>query len=878
MKQLVYYDVAEGVVPELVADLPLQAMEYGQFKSQVGLRPGPAGVVKRGGMVALTSAGPVVGGTFIGGGLFEYGSDTLVKLTAVVVSAVVRIYAEVYTFSTDTWGAAAESTAASGKWGNTRMTVPVLGLVQFQAVPGQDGTQAVLVQNGIDAARIVDLGVRDARIVQDVQPADYAQAYSPLFSFLDTLPVASTAAAGITITDSASAVGSIVTSGSVRHWRAVFTLTDVAEFVEHYVTASSIDGRDSFGLMLFVKATDDNWRGALKISAVVDDDAGSVKAISLYDPSTQFVSMAEAATVDEGVVLVQLPIQEHPDADIDEIKGIRIEVVAAGLAAGYTFDIRGVAVTGNTPGFAQYGISLKNSGTFTESPGAPYRVFNDDQNVDEFRERNRIARLNEGRVPRGAAVGFEDVFTDGPYFFMPVQSDMYYNVELPVFAPISTEGARGVDTACIYRKDPGSKSFSFVAEVAVATYNVGAAAWQTVTPLFATTTSWKARAVYEDNAKSAELEEKRRLPDSQALAVQIGFAMGEVDKRVMVGVARGAGSPIKQNALMVSEEDRPMMFRPFPRFEGGLEDASSGYLIALGDENVMAVRSGSASGLGSNSAYVWTNRKVRAVVGFKAYTIAGMGTVAADSVSEHGGVFFWMDQQNVMVAMASSPEAVSLFRVQTLFDDTPDAYRKYYSGLVGRDLVYMARTPLAGTYNTRAVVYSQYFQKYVSEDKKEAANPTKFPQKLMHWHFFGGYKVVGFSRTGQLFEYDVADELEDDGDGIEVQWDSGAVCAEFNKSAVYGRMGVFAQATSESLATDRRPVRKAAGSHAQSVGTLSLVSANPFAEAFDVDSAGNPPAMRDYGCGGRLSGTLSEEFVVTKWVQYVRGVEGDGAS
>jgi len=877
MRQLVYYDVADGIVPELVADLPREALEYGQFKVQRNVRPGPGGVVKRGGLVPMTPDAPASGaGVHYGGGLFQFGADTLVAVEGVLVSGSVRLYTAVYTFSTDTWGAWSEATAASGKWGNTRMATPTRGYLQMAAISGQDGTEVVVVQNGIEAARMVDLSVRDARTVEDVVPCDAVQAYSPLFTFLDTLPVASTAGGSVTMTDSgASVTTSVVTVGTIYHWRAVFAAPAVGEWAQWELAAgSAIDLRNSRGVQLFVKATDDNWRGAIKISIVVTDGAGT-KVLTVYDPSAQFVSMAEAATVDEGVVLIQLPVEEHPDADIDALRGIRIDVVAAGLAATYTFDIRGVAASGNVPGGAQYGVSLKNSGTRTESPGAPYRVFNPDQNVDEFRERNRIARLLEGRVPRGAAVGFEDVFTDGPYFFMPVVPEMYYNVELPLLAPTSAEGAKGVDYAVVYRKDPGSKSFSFVAEVQLAEYDAGAGAWETLTPLFASNASWKARAVYEDNAKSSELEEKRRLPDSQALAIPIGFAMAVVDKRLNVGVSRGTGSPLRQNALMVSEEDRPTMFRPFPRFEGGVDDASSGYLIALGDEDVTAIHASSASGLGSNTSYVFSNRRVQVHSGFKLFPLANAGTVAPQSVCEQAGTLFWIDQQNVQRSMRSGLDDLSSYRVQTLLDDTPASRRKFYSAVVARDLMMVARTAAAQSRNERALVYSQRFERWVSEDKKASA---KFPQQFVLWEFFGEFRVAAFGQTGQLFEYDVSGELQDDGEGIEVVWESGAVSAEFGRSAVYGRMGVVAQATSESLATDRIPVRKAEGSHPSSDGTLSLVSAHPFAVAWDQDADNNPPMMRDVACGGKLSATLSEELFIKRWVQQVEGRVGDGPS
>ncbi len=879
---ITWFDAQEAAVPELASALPLESLAAGQFKIQRNVRPTRGKMRLRDGMVALTATAPASGtGAFRGGCVVAWGDDKVMAIAGVQISGEVRIYTNEITLSTLAETGWAEATASSGKFGDTRMDPPTKGWLQFQALPGRDGTEAVVVQNGIERPRMVDLEDRDARIIEPVQPADYAQAYSPIFTFRSTLPVASTAAAGITMTDSgASVTTSVVAAGTIRHWRAVFAAPVTGEWAQWYVTASSIDLRESFGSMLFIKATDDTWRGALKISLVVDDDAGGVKLLTVYDPSAQFVSMEEEATVDEGVLLVQFPVQEHPDVDIDEVKGIRIDVVRDGLAAGYTFDIRGVAATGNVPGGAQYGIALMNSNTRTESPGAPYRTHNPDLNVDEFRERNRIAEENRGRTPRGAAVGFEDVFTDGPYFFMPVTPAMYYKVELPIFAPIESEGAKGVDTAVVYRKDPNSRDFSFVEEVPICTYDttdtngatVAADRWETLVTRFASELSWKARATYDDNAKTAELDESRRLPDVRALPIPIGWAMGVHDKRFMVAVERGLGSPKKANAVMVSEEDRPTMFRPFPRFDGGVPDASSGYLLGFGDEQILKIKSGSASGLGSNTVNVLTDRRLAVVVGYKVFTVAETGAIGSDVVAEHNGTLMWVDQQLVARRMRSDPVDMSRERVQDLLDEIPAAMRKYCSAVVARDRLMVTKAGVGDTQNKYVLVYDEKYQKWVSEDYMDHAEA---PQQILVWAFGGQYRIIAFDTLGKLHEYERPGQLTDNGRAIAFKWRTGAVPVEFGKSGVYGRTGVVAKTTSEDLDTLRIPVVKS--SFVNGAGKIDLTTANPFQYAWDKEeTTNNPPMGRDYGAAFELSGSLSQGLELSKWVSEAEMRVGDG--
>jgi len=698
---------------------------------------------------AFNSAGETPGANyrFLGGSCYKWGANN-VAVMAVYDPVVlkVRLYMRIHNASS--WsGDWYEATAASGKWGDTRMTLPDAGYCQFQGVPGQSGFRGVIVQSGKEEPRYIDFndfGTNVARIIRDVSSPAASEAHAPVAGVRDGLNIKSgtwtTTNSGAGATDfKISVQGSAplqyiqleeVTAASGVAYGKTATMT--------VALGSAVDFSSSTQLILMAWcAIDPDIWYKLKIEAAY---GATPTWQTIYDPSNGFDQPVyeDMLLEDASVKFRQIGIPLLDRSNLSTLRGLRFTVIQA-LPANIVAKIIGVLASGEVQGGAQYAISHYSTLTRCESAAKVLRInasevstvegVPEQKSVDAMRKDEGPAANGQRQLP-GVLQIWGSVKVPPALVVSP---SFYYQYSVPTFSPLSTQGGYGVDTCVVYRKDPGEEEFTYVTEITSAEYSGG---WTYKAPF----TAWSQRYYLSDNSDREAKDRGRRAPAADCISMPQGYSMCYSNGRVYCSVTRGAGSNSSFNSVYASERDFPFRFRALPHNISERNSEASGYIVSLGpSDECLKLIAARITGE-TSSVFAFCRESVYRLNGLNPEPLAKIGTLCPDSCVEDKGVLFWVSTDLHLMRWGGKLENLSNGIENGIFSAIQAGERKYICADAFADHVYLSHGDASETRNYKVLVFDTRIDAFVSDDLyPAAAGPSGF------FKFEGGAGISGWN-------------------------------------------------------------------------------------------------------------------------------------
>jgi len=767
-----------------------RSLKTGFLASAQNVREDTGGIEVRNGSysefsAAWNSAGetPGVGYRFLGGACYKWGANN-VSVMALYdpILTKVRVYNRIH--NTLSWsGDWYEATAASGKWGASRMTLPSNGYCQFQGVHGQDGFKGCLVQSGEDEPRYIsfsDFGAGVARIVRNVAPPTSIEAHAPVAGVVGGLDVKS---GTWTVTSSGAGAGDFrvaatgapplqyikldeaVAASGVANGKAVTFTVTLANAVDFSSSAQLI-------LMGWCAVDPDIWY-KLKIEAAY---GATPSYQTIYDPSTGFDNPVyeDMLLEDTSVKFRQIGIPLVDRANLSTLRGLRITTIQA-LPTNVVAYIIGILASGEVQGMAQYALSFYNSNTLCESPAKILRInasavasvegVPDQKSVDALRKDEAGAAHGQKQLPGVMQVWSTQTVPPS----LVVSPSFYYQYKVPTFSPTSTEGGYGVDTCVVYRKDYGEEEFTYLAEYTTATYSGG---WTYNTPF----TAWSQRYVQTDNQAREFKNLGRRATAADCISMPQGYSMCYSNRRVYCSVARGSGSNSAFNSVYVSERDFPMRFRALPHNISERNSESSGYLISLGPgDECLKLIAARVTGETSN-VFAFCKESVYRLSGLNPEPLAKVGTLCPETCVEDKGVLYWVSSDLHLMQWGGKLKNLSQDVENGVFEAVQANERKYMAATAYADKVYISHGDGSQANNYKVLVFDSRIDAFVSDDLYPS---SACPAAWFNWE--GGSGITGnnaqinrcfFTPTGAGMGFESPTSTTDNGTAIAIQLDS----------------------------------------------------------------------------------------------------------
>lgn len=839
------------------------------------LRQDDGTVYLRPGTVALQGNAPSAG-TFRGGWIGVcpgYGgsfSQTNVALVAMEESGEIRIYKSHLNV---TWQAWTEVTAASGKFGDTRLTAGTH--VHFRQVEDAYGLTSVIASGGRASALRIDLSTPTAtsNIVARCEAitAPPVSQYEPIAGFGAELTLIDPGGgAATTASDTGTSFTAAAGSATSAFWSFTLAATATAgdSAVIYNDTTLDISVANAKQLLMVCQyvGNEEPWWTRMRVEAVY---GATPSYVTVYDPGTD---RNEIVRVPVGIdqersgrtELVAFPIEDLAGTIGSELRGIRLTVLSTFTPTGGTSSalrIFQLGVGGKVPGNSQYGVAFENGGSpyggYTgsrcESPGVV---------LPPMRGKQHSVRTGDS--------------VDVQSYNLPLDERIFYSVQVPIVAPNSTDGGRGVNYYNIFRKDPGSNYYYLASSTEVVAYS--APNWETVSGIFGSASAWGGKDTVADTVDHFSLDPSKVLPDAFNEPIPIGGQMAYANRRLYICTQGVPTSGNSTNAVMVSDEDAPYRFRRITTFDGDPLDSVQGFEARL-DDRVTAVRAASASGIGTTTVYVWTVSSLWAVDGYQVRRIASRGTFSPWSVAESDGMLVWLDQSRNIVTMDPTIRSISRYRIDEDMDAIPAARIAYVSSAFHRDRMFFAHSATGQTDNLVSEVFALAWQEWEAQDTFASA---KGPCQYLTWHTTGDETfLVYFASNGTLWKAEDPTVLTDDGNQIAFILETPYFTSpNFRAKVGLGQVSVICtDKASESLTTQRFPLTPAVAATVEDTGTINIDVSTALAWKVDKNATtGGPVKVNGAAVYLRVTGTLSGPFAIRAMSVAVDGFEGWGAS
>lgn len=788
------------------------------------------------------------GGTFYGGIIVRANNsgDWLAIAAMDVGAGVVKFKYDVWNGTA--WASASAWTTVSGTVDTNSFSLPKYGYYDFMAVPnGSGGTSGVFVQNGTDQAMFLDTQSVAVNYVAKVRDLDYprqALHAAPVMGasgFVDvrtgamvtSWPVEDTHYNADGTFDPATAAsdeGNIQRTGSSPD--LVWSLTsggtagtsipavdDYAWFRCHADDEGDFSGGKQ--VLIPFDADDNTWFTCCKWY-LTGTTAGD---LLIHDPS-DFKDTKFLVPSKNGISVAVFSIADHAAEDLTDINGLKLVVSNAGLTPESTILFHGLVCGGKAPATRQYAVSFSSSTHLSESAGALM-----------------MADASMGNmIDAGCSVADDVVF--------PVDERIFYAPDVPVYAPNSAEAAKWSNTYNIYARDPGEElslfgngenaDFSYIGQVTVALRDTddsngpgSGAGFETVYATFGNDeAAWSKKAVsgtFTDTVEPLDKTFEKKCPGPYTVSMPTGASLVYANGYAYVVGTRGTSAATRNNGVYVSEKDRPFRFSAVP---GDNTDPGRGILISLEDENAMKVVSVSASLVGVSTVLCWSDKAVYTIEPTFAVRIADHGTVAPGSVATANGVVYWVDQDLVVQEMSERIRQVSRYSVHNKLLDVPAAYRKYMSGSIKGGRYFLAHASSSSNTNHRILVFNPDADAWESEDSVPTAVAV---QQFLRWNSGNGDRLMYFTPTGGIWEYDRPGTADDDGTLITLTLRTGEFTKDWETTFI-GQSQVVCSDQNSRTITVTRTARKPA---ATSVGTMTTDAGGSETSVFRVDTDSN---------------------------------------
>lgn len=846
---------------------PLSLGEGMAFDAR-NLRVDPDGAIKvRNGLADVADNTGLPSGTFKGASEF-YDDGTLVHVLLAWKEADndVHIYRRQYTKSSTTWGDWILVTADSGKFGDTALTDPSNGLVQFWwcEAPADDQTlesyggarwtykdaPLCVISDGTKA-RIADLDVlvNGPELGDAIKQASHCNvvprprgnmgvvfdAYDWLDMSAAATPTGSGAGDWGTVNDTNSTW--VFTTAAGSGTPAVLTGSDTADIVfdaeeiTYAVWDSFRDGivYTSLPRHFFMVATttkDDLWENVdWSFSFKEEGGAYAWKAF----PSAPLVLDTNVDTYK--FVVFEFP--DHAPASTNDllVNGLRLTTRVT-TPVSNTLTIYAMGAGGHVPGGTEYGIARRNRSAHTYSAGVvchntTFGVKKTGTRGVNLGTLDGTNRADFNGIPSTTIRAHSRALPND--FVLPVDSRVHYAPKVYYPNPSQDDlDTYAADYVAIYRKEPGESDFYEVERQSTGQYAV-IGGW-----VFISGTA-KSTRTFTDLNRADIRNFANRLPDESCIPPM----------PFMAGLATGGRGVVLENTnygtqVRMSEYGQPL------RFVEGVavsDDTKGGFNYKIPREKGRAVAQSEYLGGNSESAQtvVFTDESAWApfrmqgdVVLFDLRRVSSFGSVGP-SVAEVDGTLCWMDKDREIRVLGLS-ESLSRGQVHDIFEAIPDGYSGITDLAYFRGRLYVAYTPSGQTENQRVAVYNVHSKQWECFDTMPA---DKEVQQFLNWRIAGANKLYYIDSTGSIREYEKASQTTDDGTAISFLLESGEYHNDFFKPVVAHRMGVVADKVSVTLNTTRTFVEPSS----TSTGTIALSDGTD--RAWKVD---------DLGSGSRIPG------------------------
>lgn len=671
----------------------------GYWKEAKNIRVDTQAIALRLGQTLVLNASSLSATSCVGSHLVVYGTVAYYYV-ALNFSGTVRIYVNQYTIATSTWGGFVEVTAASGQYGNTRMSLATRGLFSFTTVSGQYTSEPItIVQNGVDTPRVIK-GTTVANAAAISAPTDVTS-YKPVFGFAANLDIT----AASTATNSTGARFAASTTGSVAHWLWTFTTPTVGDTAQLVKDSGNISLANSKQFIILANASSEDLINGCKWELVT----ASGGPFTIHDPSVGLNTLVSSETDIPGVRMYGFSVQEHAGS-ISQVRGVKLTVTNAGITTGGTIAIYGFHAGGKVPGFAQYGLAYRHSVSQCESAGIVY----------DFPSQAADLTTVWGATTPPTAVQDQK-------FSYPLSESFYYQVTVPVLRSNSTDRDAGVDNADLYRKDPGENQFLLVESLIQAAY---AGSWAY------SANFTNARYNYSDTVDSEFRDDRYTLPSDFNESIPISSSGLSSNNRTYFGTNKVSSNPF--NSVKVSQYGFPCRFSAQPNPDQ-LFDTS--FLAEFDtDEIVAGFKASSSSFIGNSQIYAYTSKGTYSIDGPIIRRISSVGSIAGHSIAESQGRMFWLDQDLSIRRSDGSISDISRLRIDDLL--TGATATDKISAAFHRDRYYFA-------YSGGVLVWSELLQDWESLDV-----PGVQPIVFLPWRVNNESKLYFTSANGSLYQYE----------------------------------------------------------------------------------------------------------------------------
>lgn len=732
-----------------LASLPDQlAVAQGFLRSASNVRYSTGVVSLRAGMTLVQSA-PAASGTFKGCHIVERPGDGVSSgfaevMLALSVSGKTRVYFSQWSGnmsgSGGSFGSWVEMTAGSGKYGDSRRTDPE-AFGAFASVPRNDSYDVVFQSGTDDPVQCGATGSGTACAVKEVAAPTWASTRAPEFG----------PGAHVTMTDTGKAntaeavSGATFAVGAANAWDFTVGAAQTAgNTIKVYQTDNSASYSWSGQVWVVMSAPDESVIRSCKVHVV--NSSGTVGEL-VHDPTVSDQSVVvptgsvdtagrpvwlvafASTTVTSGFAGIQLTATKSTTSGVNAITPGTVSVFALMLG-------------GAVPGFAQYGVCYRSSGSRAESGLVVMRPgrssFAQTKTVQSV-----LVHTGGASTPSQARYSLRTGVSATPgTFVLPMDVSLLYAPTLRLKSAVASTSAP-VDQVCVYRKDHDSDEYLLVTEVQSAEYTAGAWANYTSTVAFA---SLGGDGTLTDGVASDSLG--KAAPDARNEQIPRGLAMCAVGRRLYVGSK--AVSTADGGSVCASDADFPTRFRRVV----GETGADGGFESKVGEgEDVLALAASPGQALiGASSVLAWTGTAMYRLNGLGVTKALPYGVKSASSVCELGGAVLFVDQHGVHRRYAARHEPLSRWTVQDAMDSVHGSQRGKTWGTAWKDRAYLFLTTSSSwsSPTTKALVWSSLLDGYESLDTYHASAPQPVAALA---HGAAG-KMYVFTTTGDMYSYE----------------------------------------------------------------------------------------------------------------------------
>lgn len=552
--------------------------------------------------------------------------------------------AYLYSYNAST-GAWTEISAASGAFGNTRMTNS--GPWSFSVARNPwTGRETIVIQNSFNAPRIYDpgqvggptqkLAIHDPIQVPGGDSAFVSAPYFPRFFNLQSGATGSASGANLSI--------SAVNASPDRHYEITRNTTAETNPTVTLQNGASIDLSSCRQLILFAESTTRTW--ALNVKIEILNASGTSSTI--WDPQgTTPYGIAQVPNDSASQRFwVAFSLDAVPAADRASINRIRITWTGATPSSTNTIKLFMVAGSGSILGQSYHCLSYGNQTSGAESRGLY---------VTQVQPKSLSAH--------GGPVLNQTAIVNSPL--------LYYSYDVKALNTSAAERDKGVDSLLVYRNDYGDPDgeYAFVERHELAAYSSG---WS-----FATGSAQSAFVIADETLAEEKLLDISA-PDPYSLPLPIGRCMLSANGRLFVGSVQGSSLTQPQSSLVwVSDARHPFRFRPTANSE------ESGTRLAFESEYPTALAFSSSSAYGENTIWLVTTRRIYRMAGYTTTQLSYLRLAAphggyhSGGIQEYGGSLYVFTTENKVLRVSAG--ALEFLSDMAIEDRLRPVYTAYWN-------------------------------------------------------------------------------------------------------------------------------------------------------------------------------------------------------